>query len=325
MFADRQSSQRRLTNIIYTHGAGRLANQLHCHAHLLAFCLEHAPRFSLFNAALVPYAAFLPRGAESFGAPATWLKTVAEVTSRPSVFHLPLLLAARAAWRIFSGHAFDWRVCLQRLSAFHPSANIIYGEGLDLDNAAEQLGASRVVVLSGWTIRGHRLFEKHRREIMRRLALTINQPLVESILRRAQSDSDLLIGVHVRQSDYAEFEYGAHFFSTPQYAAAMKSITDAVTPCRVSFVVCSDTQQAAREFQGLNATVAVGTTAADDLTLLSLCDGIIGPHSTFNHWAAFMGDAILIWLELGGKVPPAGMDTIRNLAFHKLSYKVLSM
>ena len=148
---------------------------------------------------------------------------------------------------------------------------------------------------------------------MKRLELKVDRPRVESLLRRAQNGSDLLVGVHIRQSDYAEFENGAHFFSTLQYAAAMKSIMDAVTPCRVAFVVCSDTVQEASEFEGLNATLAVGTTETDDLTLLSFCDAIVGPHSTFNHWAAFMGDAVLIWLEPGGKVPPAGMDTIRHL------------
>jgi hypothetical protein len=233
---------------------------------------------------------------------------------RPSLLHLPLLLAVRAAWRILLGRAFDWRLCLQRLAAIHPRAATICGEGLDLDSSAELLGSSPVVLLLGWNVRGNKLFEKHRAEILKRLALTIDRPRVESILRRVRIGSDLLIGVHVRQSDYAQFEAGAHFFSTPQYTAAMKSIADAVAPCRVGFVVCSDTAQAASEFQGLNATIAVGTTATDDLTLLSLCDGIIGPHSTFNMWAAFMGDTPLIWLESGAKVSLAGMDTIRNLA-----------
>lgn len=98
-----------------------------------------------------------------------------------------------------------------------------------------------------------------------------------------------LVGVHIRHGDYATYRGGEHFFSVEQYVQVMHRTRDLVGPHGVHFVVCSDAPQPAHAFAELSWEPGPGS-MIEDMYVLAGCDYIIGPVSSFNRWAAFMGE-----------------------------------
>lgn len=301
---------RRTSWIIFTHGGGRLGNQLVSFAHLLAFLIEHPGAFSLTNIAFWPYSSLVH-----------WT-SVRPDCSYPRSKGIPRVVrwGRDLVGRIRSsphGGAVD-RKLVRNVHALSESTQLAYsliagdihqrpgviGErlpslNLDTDDAFDQLQQAPAVILAGWHIRGWQLLEKHQREVRQLLAfhpryVTPATNFIESLRLRYRK----LIGVLIRQDDYRRVRGGKHFFTTQQYAAWMRQAAEAFGP-DVAFVVASDEEQSRDAFQGLDVHFATGQAVGpghyvENLIELSLCDIIMTPASTFSTWAAFMGDVPLL-------------------------------
>ena len=68
----------------------------------------------------------------------------------------------------------------------------------------------------------------------------------------------------------------------------MQHLAERLRPRTVCFNLVSDEPIDATAFRGLNTKVHRGT-PIEDMYLLASCDYIIGPNSTFSHWASFWG------------------------------------
>ena len=103
----------------------------------------------------------------------------------------------------------------------------------------------------------------------------------------------IVCGVHVRRGDYRKWRGGCYFYDDARYASFMRSFLLA-EPGTTAFVVCSNEPV---DLDGLRklaeADVSVvslpDATMYEDLALLSLCDYVMGPPSTYSWWAAFHG------------------------------------
>jgi hypothetical protein len=99
----------------------------------------------------------------------------------------------------------------------------------------------------------------------------------------------LLVGVHVRRTDYERFKDGRFFYSHAQYRDLMVSV-EAIFPERdVTFLVCSDERVPSEAFAGLDVVRGPGQ-ELEDLYALASCDLIIGPPSTYSAWASYYGE-----------------------------------
>jgi hypothetical protein len=107
-------------------------------------------------------------------------------------------------------------------------------------------------------------------------------------VERARRGSDLLVGLHIRQTDYREYREGIFYYDRQDYRRAMKKMTAIFTGRRVAFLVCSDQEQNAHTFAPFRITMGPGTPLGD-LHSLAECDYVIGPPSTYSLWAAFYG------------------------------------
>lgn len=111
------------------------------------------------------------------------------------------------------------------------------------------------------------------------------------------SSCDILIGVHARRGDYAVHRGGRWYYSEALYLnwieqarAAWRSNAQQ----KVHVVVCSNEPGFLRaEVQADLGVSRLGSASSDQL-LLSMCDVIIGPPSTFSVWAAFLTDTPLL-------------------------------
>lgn len=119
----------------------------------------------------------------------------------------------------------------------------------------------------------------------------------QNITQSARNDTDILIGVHVRRTDFAQHLNGRYFFSIERYRTWMESLTAAAMPRRVRFLICSDEALDANDFAGLRVCMTHGQ-PIEDMAALSACDAIMGPAiSSFSGWAALQGDRPFLPLE----------------------------
>jgi hypothetical protein len=111
---------------------------------------------------------------------------------------------------------------------------------------------------------------------------------VAAVLRKAKSMSDILIGVHIRQSDFRDHAGGKYFHSTKDYARLMEHTCRLFPGQNVDFLVVSDEPKSAFDFPGLRCHFGSGQDV-EDMYSLGGCDYIIGSAaSSFSLWPAVL-------------------------------------
>jgi hypothetical protein len=140
-----------------------------------------------------------------------------------------------------------------------------------------------ICFFEGWAFRLHKTFCKHHQDLRRlfRFSDQLKQTSHETLSARG---SQIKVGVHIRMGDYIKFApqwvYPREF-----WYQAMKKIQ---SECfgGATFIVVSDDNEI--DFPDKWIFRHRGSYQAD-MALLSECDLVLGPPSTFNRWAAFVG------------------------------------
>jgi hypothetical protein len=176
--------------------------------------------------------------------------------------------------------------------SFFPTLLLKEGELLDLDHDPdfEDLARSRYVLfLSGFYFAAPASLQRHRQSIVTTLAPPAE--VVDSVRRvmdRCGRRADVQVGVHMRRTDYRIFCDGLLFYTDAEFCAVMQHLTERLRPQTVCFHLVSDEPIDPAAFDGLNTEIHRGA-PLEDMYLLASCDYIIGPNSSFSHWASFWG------------------------------------
>lgn len=114
----------------------------------------------------------------------------------------------------------------------------------------------------------------------------------DQIISKLRKTNKTLVGVHVRRTDYKDWFRGKYYFSPAVYEKALKEISE-LHPNGVHFIICSDEKLTAADFPSLpeEQLYFSRNSFIIDFVLLSSCDYIIGPPSTFSGYASFYGKA----------------------------------
>lgn len=274
--------------IIISKKTGRLGNRLQLYAHWIAFALEKEVR--LLNPAFAEYSLFFQgtaaqrlgkfpkdRGAvspsEAFREWIYWSNRAAYKLAKP------LAVSKNSGIRVAKAQSSKFIQTDSLLNDFlQESWNILFTQGLHFYSPGE------------W-------FVRHGDKIRSFLEpLNVYQEKATQLVTKIKSQTDVLVGVHLRQTDYKEFVGGRFFYSLEQYLMKMLEIRDLYHPRRCSFLICSDVQWEGNLKQGLAYFSGPGNIVGD-LMALSKCDLILGPPSTFSGWAAWYGKVPIHFLE----------------------------
>jgi hypothetical protein len=159
---------------------------------------------------------------------------------------------------------------------------------LDNDAFLDSLRAARLVFIGGWLELKHVRFEQPDAIRAHFTPVERHRAAVTDLISRTRATCDVLIGVHIRQGDYAGFLGGRYFFPTEAYVRAMKNAAALFPGRRVGFLICSNTPQSISDPE--LPRIARGTgNAIEDMYSLAECDYLIGPPSTYSLWASFFG------------------------------------
>lgn len=286
------------SQIIYTHGGGRLGNQVMRLAHWMAWVLEQDGRVEVRDLAFWPHAHFF----------ATWRRHPGCVFPlRPDRWDeiarwrqlLPEVLLRRLDWRAqHAVHALG-----RSLPGWQQvTLNIAAGENLYLETDAlrRRMGEWRITTCSGWRIHCWNLVAKHAsvlREYFRpERAFAERAAAFVAELRRKHG---FLIGVLVRQEDYRVWLDGRYCFSTAQYAGWVEQALALYADLRPAALVAAAEWAGPAEFGSMPVYPSTGNPGQgghwfEQWVQLSLCDVVLSVPSTFAATAAFRGD-LPIW------------------------------
>ena len=159
----------------------------------------------------------------------------------------------------------------------------------------------RNVVVAGWYVRFYDLFLKYKPDIVKLFAFdaAISRK-VGQYAADASAGCDIRLGLHIRRGDYKTWNGGKYYYTDEDYAAMALGFAALHPGKRTCVFICGndpalDKAAYLTRLDGMKVEFACGN-AAEDLCLLSLCDYIIGPPSTFSLVASMYEDKPLCWV-----------------------------
>jgi hypothetical protein len=170
-----------------------------------------------------------------------------------------------------------------------------------------------LTLASTWNYRDEKALAKCEDEI-REFFLPANIGNACSIMEDIRQGGETLIGVHVRRKDYRSFLCGRYYYEDEIYQREMERVLKMMNRQnhKVRFIVFSDETIDKPHFESLPCYFAEGS-AVEDQWMMSQCDYLMGPPSTFSAWASFIG-----------KVPLARMwDKDYEVKFEDFAYRGL--
>lgn len=314
--------------VVYTHGGGRLGNQLIRFAHWIAWTREHPGQVEVLDMAFWPYAAYFSMWHD---APACVFPARANSLDRLALWYhsLPVWCRRRLERRIPWG--------MQALGCGWPrwqtvNHDAVSPDGIDLEAPEfyHQVMRRRVTICSGWKIAGWNFFGKHQaelRKVFRPKPAAARR--AEEFIAALRREHDIIVGVLIRHGDYRVWRGGEFFFPASVYAGWIRQLLELHAGRRVAVVIASDEWQSPASFAGLPCHFATGSVNLggpwfESFVELSLCDLVISPPSTFAAAAAFVGK-VPLWpvaatdqtLDFDQILPDAMVDAARHPQFSK--------
>jgi hypothetical protein len=146
------------------------------------------------------------------------------------------------------------------------------------------------VYVTGWPYWDVENFIKH--SDLLRFIFTPTDGVMEKcnrIIDDSKQKSDILVGVHIRHGDYKEYMDGKYYFEADDYCRIIRNfnmnlLNNGYNPL---FIICSNGKIdfAKEDFKFYISK----NNAIEDIYLLSKCNYILGPPSTFSMWSSFYG------------------------------------
>lgn len=203
---------------------------------------------------------------------------------------------------------FGWYLFAKYMSAIGllPTASFKYA---DCDHAALEckMLRHRHIVVSGWNVRFYDLFLKYRQEICDLFTLDskYTEPVKEKMHKaetvQCAMVNGLRLGVHIRRGDYAQWGDGKYYYADEVYAAHINRFAQMHPEAAVHvYLSTNDAGVTVEKFQTLCPQVHIHHlqgSAPEDLFMLSECDYLIGPPSTFSLVAAMYRDLPLYRMD----------------------------
>jgi len=200
---------------------------------------------------------------------------------------------------------FGWYLFAKYLAALGlmPTANFKRAE-CNHEALERKMLRHKHIVVSGWNVRFYDLFLKYRSEICDLFTIDdiYTNPVREKMLQVEGGDNNVVrLGVHIRRGDYAQWKDGIYCYDDETYAryinrfAALHDGEDIHV-----FLSTNDPDVVEEKYQEMCPNVHIHYlrgNSPQDLFMLSECDYVIGPPSTFSLVAIMYRDIPLYRMD----------------------------
>ena len=272
---------------------GELANQLWNYISIYAYCLEQG--FALSNPSFYEYGRFfqLPRTSLFFDT--FFFRPLSGNTSRKwshkkKIWRKAYILVSKALIALNSKKHVDVPDGAAQFYLPPSAENPAHGDANKKLRTMEHTGKS--FYLSGWLFRNPVGIEKYRSEIRSyfRPSQAVNQS-VNQFLRPLRETYKNVIGVHIRQGDYATWQDGAYFIPQERVRDILREYLaqNNLNSGETCFVIASDGPIKTELFSEFTIK-PTGKGMVEDLFILAGTDVVIGSNSTFGDFASYYGN-----------------------------------
>jgi len=281
------------STVVYTHGGGRLGNQVLRCAHWLAWAMDYEDKAAVVNVAFWPYAALFEGSWRHPGCASSGRWPVADY---PALARRLLPARALEVLEPRAQHAIHaLGLCVPGVQRI--GRRWVHDEVIDLDGDGffERIEPFRVTTCSGWRIAGRDRLRRRRDEMRAYFRPTPGEAgLAREFVGLQRARFGRVVGVMIRQGDYMQWQGGRFGYSTSDYARRMHEFLAVEGGAGTGILIASDTWQEPSHFAGLphvfsRGSVNAGGAAISSFADLAECDLILSPPSTFSAAAAFVG------------------------------------
>lgn len=275
--------------IILKHGGGELANQLWNYISIYAYCLEK--NYGCENPSFFEHARF-------FNIPPIKNKVLYWLFF--PLFHnyvgrrsSPRVRFFRALYKIY----ILWVHATRRDSIVSSGNTTNTPFYLPPTKPVEQSFSmteknNGVLYFEGWFFRNPEGIKKYRTDIVHYFSPKEHiRDKTISIITPLRKRFNHIVGVHIRQGDYATFKDGKYLLRASRAYEILKEYLERENknPENTAFVITSDGPINSEDFPGLTIHITHGN-AVEDLFVLSVTDVIIGSNSSFGNLAGYIGN-----------------------------------
>lgn len=167
-------------------------------------------------------------------------------------------------------------------------------ESLIIEKLLRSFKRNNTVYVGGWWFNVPILLEKHKDSVIQNYALK-NEYYQENTLvnkvEQLKNKDYTLIGVHIRRGDYKTWKGGKYYFEDDVFEANMNQISkELISKGKHKHVFILFSNEELKFTESDNIIISQNDWYIDHY-IMSQCDYLIGPLSTFTLWATLIGNA----------------------------------
>ena len=157
---------------------------------------------------------------------------------------------------------------------------------------------SRILFCTGWYFRSFETTKKYRSFYQKLFTPNLDQLFLNTLWLEKTNVHEKIVGVHIRRGDYELFNDGLYFYTDLTYIDKVKQMASLLdNNCR--FIIFTNEEKLAisnftAQFDNIRLSK---NTVVIDHYLMSKCDYIIGPPSTFSLWASYIGETFFYHIK----------------------------
>jgi len=149
--------------------------------------------------------------------------------------------------------------------------------------------SSRILYCRGWYFRSAETLTKYRSYYLKIFSPNVDKVSLDRLWLSKSNLNEKIIAVHIRRGDYKTFMNGLYFYEDNIYNQKMLELALLLNYNCKFIIFSNDTNLSVANLKiPLEMAVSKNSTVIDHY-LMSKCDYIIGPPSTFTMWASYMG------------------------------------
>lgn len=286
-----------MKKIFVIQSVNQMGNQLYFFAHIISFALKN--NFKVINPSFYDYAHFFEGTA--CGPQVSYPPCKDSYSGKNRLKYLKLQTYFYSLLSYLPFYGFTLRLVLPLVLQRYRYGRLInklvlkhrevyfdkkrYNEKFRL--VKQEMERSKTIFISGFYFTSENLV-LYRKELQSYFTIKAEyRQKPEKIINAIKKDGVIIIGIHIRRADYEYWKNGKYFFNDQQYLAVMQK-TSLILQGEIQFIIVTNSPLNKTNFNKFNAIFPEGS-MIEDLHLLSLCDYIIGPPSSYSDWASLIG------------------------------------